>query len=423
MQKIELIRRLIIILSAFLLFITLLIEYSFNIQFFHQVVIITFNLVIFSVFAYVYFNPEFVIQKRKEIILLIISILVLLILMETTLRINDCGWGWEFSPDEALKYKYEKSTKICNHIEDGNQIFSKKFYVMSNNEGFIDDDFEFNEEDYNIFLIGDSFAACLESDYNNCVHQKLEKDLKKEYGENINIMNFGVSSYGGLAELEILKKYEDEYEPKMILLYFFADNDMSENKDYYTKEYVQSKSKTLIREITPKTLLFIMTNGKNILDRIFVKFESYRVKTGLEEQYSKSYEAYLEEYNSEWQELLEIELDSIEEIYEISLEENITLLHVAVTSKEQVYEEDWKQIFETYLSSKDKTYILSKPNDIVMNFAEENGVHHLDLVPLFKENPEYLHLPIDGHWNDEGQLFAGEKIKEYIIENNLIKNV
>ena len=70
-------------------------------------------------------------------------------------------------------------------------------------------------------------AACLESNYENCVHQKLEKDLKKEYGENINIMNFGVSSYGGLAELEVLKKYKDEYKPKMIILYFFL-NDFSD---------------------------------------------------------------------------------------------------------------------------------------------------------------------------------------------------
>ena len=294
---------------------------------------------------------------------------------------------------------------------------------MTNNEGFIDEDFEFNEEDYNIFLIGDSMAACLESDYNNCVHQKLEKDLKEEYGEKINIMNFGVSSYGSLAELAVLKKYKDEYKPKMIILYFYGQNDFSENEGYLSRDYSPRPVRNLIREVTPKTLLFVMTNGKNILDKIFIKSESYRAKTDVEELYRKNYEVYLEEYSDEWQELLEIGLDSLEEIYKISSEENITLLHVATTSIEQVYEEDWEWLLETYPSLKDKTYILSKPNEIVMNFAEENGVHHLDLVPLFKENQKYLHLPIDGHWNDEGQLFASEKIKEYIIENNLIENV
>ena len=421
MQKIEkTIRKIIIFLGIFLLLSTVLIEFAFNIQFFHQVVIITFNLVFLSIFVYFYINPKLVVQRRKEIFLLIISIIIFLIFMEILLRINACGGNvFEFFPDEELKYKYVTSTKICNPIKDDN----KKFYVMTNNEGFIDEDFEFKEEDYNIFLIGDSFAACRESDYDNCVHQKLEKDLKKEYGENINIMNFGVQSYGGLAELAVLKKYKDEYKPKMIILYFFGQNDFYENRDYYTKEYLKPKFKRIIRKATPKTLLFVMTNGKNILDKIFINSEMYRVKIGLEEQNVKNYEVYLKRYDAEWQKLLEIELDSLEEIYKISSEANITLLHVAVTSSEQVYEEAWEWLLETYPSLKDKTYILSKPNEIVMNFAEENGVHHLDLVPLFKENPKYLHLPIDGHWNDEGQLFAGEKIKEYIIENKLIKNV
>lgn len=420
MQKIEkTIKKIFVVLTIILLFVTVLIEYAFNIKFFHQVVIITLDLIFISIFAYFYFNPKFIVKKRKEILLLIISILFFLIIMETTLRIHDCGWEWEFFPDEELKYKYEISTGICNPIKELN----KKFKVMSNNQGFIDDDFEFNEEDYNIFLIGDSFAACLESDYENCVHQKLEKDLKKEYGEKINIMNFGVSSYGSLAELAVLKKYKDEYKPKMIILYFFAQNDIVENRDYFTKNYVESPAKKIVRKVTPKTLLFVMTNGKNILDKIFIKSGNYRSKTGLEEQYAKNYEVYLEEYDNEWQELLEIELEILSEIYNISLEENITLLHVAVTSPEQVYEEDWQALLETYPSLKDKTYILSKPNDIVMDFAEEKGIPHLDLVPLFKENPKYLHLPVDGHWTDEGQLFAGEKIKEYIIKNNLIKNV
>ena len=98
-------------------------------------------------------------------------------------------------------------------------------------------------------------------------------------------------------------------------------------------------------------------------------------------------------------------------MYNLSLSENITMLLVAITSPEQVYEEDWKRILKTYPSLKGKTYILSKPNDIIMTFAEERGINHLDLLPLFKENPQRLHWTYDGHWNDEGQLFAAEKIK------------
>ena len=242
--------------------------------------------------------------------------------MEFMLRLTDCGWEWNISPDGQVKYKYEISTKICNSIVDG-----KKFKVMTNNQGFIDEDFEFNKEDYNIFLIGDSYAACLESDYSNCTHQKLEKDLKIEYGDDINIMNFGISSYSGLAELATLKAYKDPYRPKMIILYFYL-NDISENRDYLNKIYIKTKFQKSIRELTPKSLLFFFTNAKNHLDKIFIKFEFYRNVSGLEAKVIKGHEVYLKEYNDEWQELLEIELDVLDEIYKISLEENITLLHV-----------------------------------------------------------------------------------------------
>ena len=234
-------------------------------------------------------------------------------------------------------------------------------------------------------------------------------------------MNFGVSSYGGLAELAVLKSYKDLYKPKMIILYFYL-NDIGENRDYLNKVYVKTKSQEIIRKITPKTFLFFFTNGKNLLDKVFIKFEWYRDLSGLETQAVQGHEVYSKEYNAEWQNLLETELDVLDEVYTISLEENITLLHVAVTAQEQVYEERWMQAFETYPSLKTEDYISSRPNDIIMSYAKENGIHHLDLLSLFKENPKYLHWT-EGHWNDEGQLFAEEKIKEYIIKNDLIKDV
>ena len=309
MQKIEkIVKRTCLTLIIFMLLATFLIEYSFNIGLFPQVIIIALNLIAIFVLGYFYFNPKFVIQKRKEIILLISVLFIFFVLMETTLQMNYCGWDWDVSIEEEVKYKYEKSKEICNPVKE----LHKKFRVMSNNEGFIDDDFEFNEGDYNIFLIGDSFAACLESDYENCVHQKLEKDLKKEYSENINIMNFGVSGYGGAAELAILKTYKDEYKPKMIILYFL-DNDFSDNENLPHKSYVESKKRRIIRAMTPKTLLFVMTNGKKIVDKIFIKSEAYRVKTGLEEQHVKNYEVFLEEYDDKWQNLVEDELEYLEE--------------------------------------------------------------------------------------------------------------
>lgn len=235
-------------------------------------------------------------------------------------------------------------------------------------------------------------------------------------------MNFGIGWYGGVAELAVLKTYKDKYKPKMVILYFLAQNDLSDNIDYYSKDNLPTKFKKTVRSLTPKSLLFIVTKGRNLMNNILIKSETYKLKVSYGNQAIKDYEVYLKDYNNEWQQKLEVELGAIEEINQICIEENITLLIVAVTSNEQVYEGDWKRIEDTYPSLKDKTYILEKPNNLVMNFSEQRKIPHLDLLPLFKENPKRLHWEYDGHWNDAGQLFAGDKIEEYIIKNNLIKN-
>ena len=415
MQMIErTVKRIMIALIVFTIVSAIIIKYAFNINSFRQIIIFAIGLIAISIFTYFYFHPSFIIRKRREIFLLIFSLVIIFILMETVLRINECGWKWDVTLNDEIKYKYEKSTKICNSIIDG-----KRFYLKTNNEGFIDDDFKFNTEDYNIFLVGDSYAACLESNYGSCVHQKLEKDLKEKYGSKINIMNFGVSSYSGLAELAVIKKYVDVYKPKMIILYFYV-NDLQENRDYVNKAYVKSEPQKIIRTITPKTLLFFFSNGKNLIDKIFIRFAWYRNLSGLESQAVDGHAMYLKDYNSEWQDLLDTELDVLNETYKIALERNITIMHVATTAKEQVYPELWIKAFESYPSLKLENYNSSKPNDVVMSYAKERGIPHLDLLPLFKNNPNNLHW-VDGHWNDQGQLFAEEKIKDYIIKNNLVK--
>ncbi len=408
------VKKIMIVLIVLTIVSTIVLKYAFNINFFRQIIIFAIDLIAILIFAYFYFCPSFIIRKRREIFLLIFSLLIIFIFMETLLRATDCGWKWDVTQNDEIKYKYEKSTKICNSITDG-----KKFYIKTNNEGFVDDDFKFNSSDYNIFLVGDSYAACLESNYSNCVHQKLEKDLKGEYGDKINVMNFGVSSYNGLTELAVIKKYVDVYKPKMIILYFYV-NDISENRDYTNKIYLKTESQKIIRTLTPKTFLFFFTNGKNLMDKIFIKFVWYRHLSGLESQAVEGHAVYLNEYTPEWQDLLGIELNVLNETYNIALERNITILHVATTAKEQVYPELWMKAFETYPSLKIENYNSSKPNDIIMSYAKKKGINHLDLLPLFRNNPNNLHW-VEGHWNDQGQLFAEEKIKDYINKNNLVK--
>ena len=59
---------------------------------------------------------------------------------------------------------------------------------------------------------------------------------------------------------------------------------------------------------------------------------------------------------------------------------------------------------------------------IVENFLNNQNIYNLNLLPFFQKNSNNLHWKYDGHWNDAGQLLAEKKIKNFIIENNLLKN-
>jgi len=337
-----------------------------------------------------------IIRKRREILLLLIVLLIFFSMFEITLRTFSCEQHYDFFQD-SIQYKHKPDEIHCNKIKEGNI-----FQARSNSEGFIDD--EFKRENFNIFLLGDSFAQCLQADYNNCVHKNLETELKKT-NNKVDVLNFGVSGYGTLDELAILEEYKDLYNPKLIILLFLPQNDVTDNERYINYEPK--------KEINSKAYEFFIQKTRAIISKISTR---YNLKYNFHNQEIETYEVYLENYPKEWESKWQTTIKALEEINT----SEIPFLIVIATSPEQVYEKDWQRIQDTYPSLKGKTYDLTKPNQIIISFAEQNNIHYIDLLPLFQQNPERLHYPKDGHWNNQGQLLASKTIKDYILNNNLI---
>lgn len=417
MQKIKKKTRIILSSLLFLsLVLTFLIFLTYNLDRFYYIFGAVLEVILIGLIGYFYINPNFLIKKHKEIILLIVTILLIFILFEVFLRITECSRHYQQFSNQEVKYKHEPNQEICNYIKD-----KKTFHAYSNSQGFIDDEFVYKEEDYNIFLLGDSFAQCLQSNYSNCVHQRLEKNLREDYNESLNIFNFGIGGYGTMHEFSVLKEYYEEYKPKLVILYFLPQNDVSDNLDYLKNVSSQEQIKEVIRKLMPKSLIFFTSRFRTLINNLLLKSEQYRLKMSYGNQAIKDYQVYLSDYNSELEGLWEEELKTLEDINNFCISRNITLLIVIVTSNEQVYEEDWARIMETYPSLKLQSYNLTKPNSIISEFAEEDNISYIDLLPLFKQNQDRLHWEYDGHWNDEGQIYASEQIEKYLIENRLIR--
>ena len=309
------------------------------------------------------------------------------------------------------------NAKICNPVKDG-----ATYRATSNNEGFIDADFIKNPSQRNIFVLGDSFAQCIQSDYENCMHKKLETDLQQTYGENIDVMNFGVSAYGALDHLAILNTYKDDYNPELVIVYFLPQNDLPDLERYSNYVYDQNyKRDKFLKKLMPKSIQFFIKGIKSLIEISLSGSEKFKLNI-YSNQFTKYYDVYLTNYSKDFEALMEMELETLLEIKRVSDESGATLVVVTVTSIEQVYEEDWQRILKTYPFLQGKEYNLSKPNIIVKNFLDGHNIYNLDLLPTFRESPDNLHWKYDGHWNDAGQLLAEQEIKKFIIENNLLKN-
>ena len=135
---------------------------------------------------------------------------------------------------------------------------------------------------------------------------------------------------------------------------------------------------------------------------------------GMEKKYRNqhitNYEIYLDEYDENWEKRWEDEFIHLERIKNITEKYNASFFIVSATTVEQVYEEDWNRIKETYPELKKYKYDMDKPNNILKNFSKNKELYYIDLLPYFKNNSDRLHWQYDGHWNDKGNVFAAEII-------------
>jgi hypothetical protein len=83
-----------------------------------------------------------------------------------------------------------------------------------------------------IAFIGDSFTeaeqVALEDDFVSVVEQRLGT-CPRLRGKNVEALNFGCDSYGTAQEFITLQRYVWKYSPDIIVLLFFAGNDLRNN--------------------------------------------------------------------------------------------------------------------------------------------------------------------------------------------------
>jgi len=104
-------------------------------------------------------------------------------------------------------------------------------------------------------------------------------------------------------------------------------------------------------------------------------------------------------------------------------EQKIPLVFVIAPTLLQVYDEQWSSAL-VQSGEESKNYRKSLPNEKLMQFAKENNLLMLDLLPILQveaNKEKQLYNPEEEHWNSSGNHAVAIALLEYLSTKSLIK--
>lgn len=124
----------------------------------------------------------------------------------------------EFNPD--LRYTLEKNLKDVRLDYPSKLAYS----FSTNSEGFRGPEWDMSPQRRNVLLLGDSFGFGWGVAWEETVGQILEKRLQ-EVDPRFQVVNLAMSGYSIDAVVRAFEKYNDRFDPEMVV-YVFCPNDL-----------------------------------------------------------------------------------------------------------------------------------------------------------------------------------------------------
>ncbi|MDQ2974674.1 MAG: SGNH/GDSL hydrolase family protein [Acidobacteriota bacterium] len=200
---------------------------------------------------------------RAKLLLLVISVVVGLAIVELGLRVAGFSRPYFYTYDEDLGWMLRPGTSGWFRKEG-------EAYIHVNSSGMRDDR-EYvaakPKDTFRVAVLGDSFAEALQVPVTHTFWSVLGQELNNCQplkGQRVEVMNFGVSSYGTAQELIMLRDRVWAFSPDVVLLAFTPAND------------VRNNSRALERdELRP---YFVLKNDVPVADMSFRDSASFRRK-------------------------------------------------------------------------------------------------------------------------------------------------
>ncbi len=173
--------------------------------------------------------------RRDHFYILVISSLLGLLLLEGVCRLIGLGgytrtakWEEDRVVGKDFPYAYQPNGRLLYHYPDNPRgYFNKKNEVLGaiNSKGFRGSDKDFEKKAGNIRLafLGDSFTLGIGVKDEDTLPYDVEKKLKQKY-ENVEVLNFGVSSTDTPYQIQLLERYVLKFKPDIVVVVLFLND-------------------------------------------------------------------------------------------------------------------------------------------------------------------------------------------------------
>ncbi len=163
----------------------------------------------------------------KKLVLLGMGLVVGLIAVEVCLRVMGVSYPLPYAPDRYCGTRLQPGFRGWWRKE-GTALIEVNRYGFRHGRRSP----EKPPATFRVAVLGDSFIEAFQVPDEETFCGELERELNDratQRGRRVEVLNFGVSGYGTAQELLMLRHHVWDYQPDLVVLAFFAGNDLRNN--------------------------------------------------------------------------------------------------------------------------------------------------------------------------------------------------
>jgi len=256
-------------------------------------------------------------------------------------------------------------------------------------------------------------------------------------GKRVETVNGGGAGFGTGQELLFLEREGLTYQPDLIVLVFTIANDAADNSIAVARRWKLAADRRPFfvsdGEGPPRALPFQVPPPEPFAEaRTFLREHSVlftalelwwigktvaRAQESVVPPLEAEREVYLNEAGDDWRQAWEITEVLLGQVRQVADESGVPFLVVLAPTEWQTYDDLWPKLVGTG-SQAQRRFGVAAPNERLAEIADRQGLHLLDLRPVFREQTASGGPPVifrkDGHWTDAGHALAAHAVAEAV---------